>query len=364
MTRYSWTIVFTLFAAGCGSPRTFHCTTSNACGGAAVCVRGACANADARCDTGLRFDNSAGSGLAGQCVTAESANPLGGACESDPQCTTGHCVTGVCCASSCTPDGSACGPDGTCGSDGHCHVASAGSACGVQSCRDGTVTAVALCDGQGSCLQPQTRACAPYQCNSQGTDCLHTCETSNDCTSPNVCKNGSCGLASNGTKCGADNECQSGHCTDGVCCNSVCSGGCVACNVLGKEGTCSPAPAGTADSHKLCTDQGPSSCGHDGKCDGAGGCEYYPAATVCAPGQCITGGYMSAGTCPGAGALCSGATSYSCGAYSCYLNNGAPQCFTSCGGCLSGGPYQSYCAPGYTCTKPTCGVNDQIYYCK
>lgn len=365
MIRWS-VLVIIAAAAGCGAPRTFHCTTSTQCGGTSVCIMGVCANQSADCASGLRFDGSAGSGLAGQCVMQSNGAALGTACGGDGECASGHCVSGVCCASSCDPDGQPCGPDGTCGADGACHYAPAGTVCGAQSCSNGTLTQAAVCDGQGSCLPANTRPCTPYQCLADGSDCASKCDATNTCVAPNVCTNGSCGLAPAGAKCAGPGDCQSGHCSDGTCCDSDCAGACMSCNVTGKVGTCSPVPAGSSDPHGICADQGVTTCGHDGYCNGTGGCEYYAAGSVCSPAKCLTGGYQSAGTCPGGGAACSGATGYYCGggAYNCYMYNGAPKCFDSCGGCLSGGPYPSNCAPGYTCVKPTCMPGDLIYYCK
>ena len=43
-----------------------------------------------------------------------------------------------------------------------------------------------------------------------------------------------------GQACGCHEECTSGFCVDGVCCSSACSGPCLACNVAGSMGQCTP----------------------------------------------------------------------------------------------------------------------------
>lgn len=69
-------------------------------------------------------------------------------------------------------------------------------------------------------------------------------------------------LAANGSPCGDAAECASTQCVDGVCCDSTCEGACVACNLDGFEGVCSP--------HAPATDP-ESECGM-GVCDGVGEC--------------------------------------------------------------------------------------------
>src|SRR5262245_60794575 len=65
-----------------------------------------------------------------------------------------------------------------------------------------------------------------------------------------------------GEACGAPDECASNQCADSVCCESACDGTCVACNLSGNEGTCSPHPPAT-DPDGDCA---------PGVCDGASAC--------------------------------------------------------------------------------------------
>lgn len=83
-----------------------------------------------------------------------------------------------------------------------------------------------------------------------------------------------------GAFCHNADTCASGYCANsfdklGVCCNSRCVGGCMSCALEGKVGTCSPVAAGSSDPHSGCANQGIGSCGHNGLCNGTGGCESY-----------------------------------------------------------------------------------------
>src|SRR5260221_1113578 len=66
-----------------------------------------------------------------------------------------------------------------------------------------------------------------------------------------------------GKTCIGNGECQMGHCVDGFCCNSPCTGICLACNVAGHDGTCTPIPSGSDPAAE---------CGPASACNGAGTC--------------------------------------------------------------------------------------------
>lgn len=328
--------------AGCRTGNlSFTCNADSQCGPGGICVQNQCGVPAAQCPSGYRIYNDT------TCLP-----PVDG----------GTGGNGTDCDSSCS------GPCAVC-DRGECHYQAAGTICAAQLCTNGTLTKTATCDGHGVCSTPTTRACAPYKCLGDGSDCASKCGAEADtCQPPNQCVGASCGLAPNGAKCTGPSDCQSGHCADGYCCNSDCAAGCVACNLTGKEGTCSPVAAGGTDPHNLCHADAAATCGHTGTCDGAGACAFYSAGTVCAPASCQAAGYTTAGTCPGGGAPCGGGTSYSCGNYACYMNSGSPQCWSDCGGCLGlpgGGtpPFQNQCAPGKTCTKPSCMNDDTFWRC-
>jgi hypothetical protein len=81
-------------------------------------------------------------------------------------------------------------------------------------------------------------------------------------------------------------NCASGFCVEGVCCGSAsCSGPCQSCAVVGHEGTCMQAAAGT---------EVPGSCADGQACDGSGNCKSKngvacASTSVCASGFCVDG---------------------------------------------------------------------------
>jgi hypothetical protein len=91
----------------------------------------------------------------------------------------------------------------------------------------------------------------------------------------------------NGVACKADGECGSFACTDGVCCDVACRGACMACDVAGKLGTCSPISGAPRASHATCSPYATCSattagacaaaCATDADCDATG----YCAGTTC-----------------------------------------------------------------------------------
>jgi hypothetical protein len=157
-----------------------------------------------------------------------------------------------------------------------------------------------------------------------------------------------CGVPSvlrvDGEACTCEDECASGVCTEGVCCNQVCAGHCESCRNVGWVGTCRPRPPGD-DAHGACADQGPASCGFDGKCDGQGGCRRYPAGTICA-GVC-SGPDVAATACDGQG-HCTTAVSIACAPYRCSLSTGDALCAFQCSD-------DRQCADGVSCAKQSCG---------
>lgn len=72
----------------------------------------------------------------------------------------------------------------------------------------------------------------------------------------------------NGAPCADDSECLSGSCEDAVCCATVCDGECVACDIPGNVGTCTPIEAPTDPDGE---------CPLGALCDGAGSCAIQGA---------------------------------------------------------------------------------------
>lgn len=152
-----------------------------------------------------------------------------------------------------------------------------------------------------------------------------------------------------GYPCDAPNQCRSGFCIDGYCCESLCdptdpANFCKACNVPGAEGRCAFAAAGS-DPHAQCAADAPSSCAHDGLCDGSGHCRLYLAGSVCGLPSCSGGQVAYEPVCDGAG-RCLAQTPMSCAPYGCADASG---CATSCSGAATG------CQAPATCTSFSCG---------
>jgi len=253
----------------------------------------------------------------------------GGQCNSNPDCADGTCVDGVCCLEPSCPLCHVCGsgghcvkvaarviephfrcypPDllGTCGKSGACDGLGAcafypaGLSCGGGVCDVGSLVGALVCNGRGQCVVGPTLICAPFAC--EAGKCLESCDTDAQCVSGAACVQGSCGKRMKGAHCERDEDCASGFCSDRLCCNVLCDGPCVACNQAGREGTCFPIPLGSPDPHVQCADEGPTSCGKTGLCDGVGGCLLYPSTVVCSSVCSPTGSLLSTVHCNGMGA--------------------------------------------------------------
>jgi hypothetical protein len=152
-----------------------------------------------------------------------------------------------------------------------------------------------------------------------------------------------------GALCTKSTECASGFCADGVCCSTVCDQSCMACSTDktgSATGTCAPVKAGMPHAND-CVAADPTTCGHDGKCDGAGACRNFASGTPCASESCADGAsvsnYSSARTCDGHG-VCTAPTTSTCGAvYRCT----ATKCRTTCAGAQD-------CVPAAYCAGSTC----------
>jgi RHS repeat-associated protein len=123
-------------------------------------------------------------------------------CTSPSQCTTGNCVNGVCCDTTCTDQCHACN---MAGSLGVCSPKTNGSAC-----TDGNACTLTDTCQSGTCVGGNLRTCQAWdQCHAPGT-----CDsTTGRCTTPAV---------ANGTSCNDGNSCTQGDvCSAGVCAGSV-----------------------------------------------------------------------------------------------------------------------------------------------
>ncbi|MFL5304164.1 MAG: hypothetical protein ACJ8F1_03075 [Polyangia bacterium] len=300
------------------------CTGTGACpiAGTTVCSPYVCGSTACKTTCNADTDCVAGNyctGTGGSCTPKKA---LGVVCMAANQCTSGNCVDGACCSTascgtcqSCglnaagtcanigagqtAPTGqcgitTTCGFTGTCDGAGACTLASSSTQCAPAVCAVGSVfyTPAASCSGAGTCGTATTKDCTPYLCRASG--CPTTCDSDGDCIATDYCTGvgGSCvPRALAGVACSGDDQCATGHCTDGFCCGFASCGSCMSCGVAGVQGTCTALPAGNIDPSGICTAgaQAPSTCGHDGSCDGAGGCQWWPATTVCSAVTCPTG---------------------------------------------------------------------------
>jgi hypothetical protein len=248
-------------------------------------------NVDGDCTTANTWCNN------GICQPKKSN---GGGCNADDQCVSAHCVTGICCATTCsgtTPacksDGSACacasspdsctatmGAQWTCGASGACVCAPAcsGKVCGPDgcgaSCGPGCSGTTPMCNASGTC-ECSGSSCstmgAQWSCNASGqcvctpiTMCTAvpaTCGTPSDgCSSTLSCGNcppttpdcnASYNCACNATSCSGLGSQYSCNTTTGQCqCNPNCPLGCSS-GSDGCGGTC-----GCGTGKKCCTDVG------------------------------------------------------------------------------------------------------------
>jgi hypothetical protein len=297
----------------CGTPVSESCGAFT-CSASTGCQK-ACAK-DTDC-TGASYCD-----ITAKTCAAKKAN--GNTCASGQECIYGNCVDGMCCNSKCdglcssckkahtnVADGTCavvssgqdpynscqdqtatnpCGDTGLCDGAGACQKVDKTKSCGNASCSGATYTPASMCDGLGTCKASSATNCGDYQC-SPSTGCLTTCASNSDCSSATYCdlslaKPVCTAKKAPGAACGTDaSKCTTGRCVDGVCCNTDCTSSCYACNLTGKEGTCTAVPNGGTDSNGTCKASG-TACGQDGTCDGNGGCRYPATGTTCASSTC------------------------------------------------------------------------------
>ena len=319
--------------------------------------------------------NDAGSADGPGADRADGPQPVGALCTATQDCESGFCADGICCATACgescrscavpgqmgqclpVPAGSvdprgvcvasaaaSCGQDGTCDGAGGCAFHAVGAVCQAATCAGPTTRRLpATCDGRGTCGMPVEQSCAPYTC-ADGT-CKDRCDSDADCVPGTPCLAGSCGKKPLGAPCAAASDCNSGACVDGVCCDvASCTGPCRSCNIPGAEGSCQNLVANSDPRSEGCSPEAQDSCGRTGKCDGAGACQLFAAATPCGPPSCTAGTETGASTCSGAG-VCVPGTQRSCGPFVC----GPDRCLLSCVG-------DTDCAAGASCGGGTCAT--------
>jgi hypothetical protein len=216
-----------------------------------------------------------------------------------------NCVDGYCCDTSCTGQCQACDVSGA----------------------EGVCTYVVGSPPHGS-----RTACSPFLVCGAGGVCTTTCASDAACATTAYCDSGAASPTcvarkSNGAACAGSNQCTSGNCVDGVCCDLACAGQCVACDVAGSVGTCSPV---TGVPH-----------GARGACPAFG--------YACAGGSCAT-------TCT-ADNQCDGTHYCAGGGPSCVAKVGLGTACTSASQCASGFCVDGYCCNS-ACTSNSCAACD------
>ena len=339
------------------------------------CLNGACTDS---CETDIDCDT----GAICQANHTCGPKPIGFVCTKATECASGFCVDGVCCENACTgtcqscalptspghclmvaahnpdPRGAcqdtgapSCGTNGKCDGTGGCEKYPVGTVCASEKCESDLFTGASTCNATGQCVAPDARPCVPYVCN--GSQCFGTCATDDQCKAPNSCIANSCGLKGNGAACSAGVECQSSFCAQGFCCNAACDGKCQSCGLPNTQGTCTNVPIGSVDPATVCTDQGPTSCGTNGKCDGNGACQLYLSGTTCQGSTCPSGSttFTAASSCDGAG-QCLTPNPTPCFPYQC----GTGVCKNSC-------VNDADCASPAVCINGSCGLKGNGQSC-
>ena len=143
-----------------------------------------------------------------------------------------------------------------------------------------------------------------------------------------------------GAGCTKASDCTSGFCVQGVCCDRACTGVCEYCPRATAAGTCTcvPVPAGL-DPFNACKDDGHTTCGNTGVCDGKGACALYPVATVCRRPSCSASLLSTESVCDGRGACTAGhmvdCAPYACAADGTRCNDACSESANRDGGCAA-----------------------------
>jgi len=108
-------------------------------------------------------------------------------------------------------------------------------------------------------------------------------------------------LVAKGKACTDAGECATGACADKICCDTACTDNCAACDIVGKEGTCSPVAGAPHGTRPACTG-GTGECA--ATCDGTDTkkCNFPSTTATCGTNACKAGVETHASTCDGAGA--------------------------------------------------------------
>jgi len=308
----------------------------------------------------------------------------GESCVGADDCVSGSCTNRICCSSQCegacmacdvpgklgtcspvpagaTPSRSSdctrtavatCGLDGTCDGLGACRNHPDGTVCVAGACSATTASVVGIKKCQaGQCVAGGSEVCTPFGCDSANNQCFGSCANDGQCAATQSCKGGSCGLKIQGARCAKADECESGYCVEGVCCAQACDGPCQICDSVGAKGECVFVSEGRADPRGMCRDEGVSTCGKSGVCNGKGACALYGVGTSCSSPMCSGNSAVPASTCDGNGTCVQGSP-ISCGSFKCVS-----------GVCPGNCAISTDCVSPNACTAGSCGLKEQGQSC-
>jgi hypothetical protein len=377
--------------SGCPAPVVL---TGNPCNDFNACTNGTTCQSNGSCGGGAPVTCP----TPDQCHSQPACVPASGcpaqiALTGNP-CNDGNACTGpdACAAGVCGGPNITCPAPNQCQTGGGCNMAS--GCIPVVNKSDGTLCGAASFCSAGNVFHPH-QTCTTGACNSPATtNCNGTCDpvtgcggcnTDADCLANNYCDNtgtcvpfkatGTCnvaaGAAGGDCKTAGCHECATNNCVDGFCCDTACGGGsttdCVACNVGGKQGTCSSLNLGTACNadNNLCTQNdacnatgtcvaganvvcaAPQACQQAGICDPTTGtCNYaFQNGTQCAAAVCQADGItlLQRSLCPGNSATCPAQVPLNCFPQPCVA-----------GACTVGCTVDTNCAPGAFCNAGAC----------
>lgn len=300
-------------------------------GGTAVCTGGMC---DFTCGSMKKCGQKCIATASGSCCTDQDCPAQAG---KTAQCDTSTNTCSYACADNMKPCGTTCIPGGT------------GSCC-----------ANADCSAQCTSCDSATHTCTAVKNGNDPTNrCAGTCDASGACKS----KQGqTCSTTTGGCMAGTS-------CVDNYCCDTSCTGGCMACDITGKQGTCTAIPARAAPhgARAACVGQATSCAGY---CDGAGSCSYPTSS--CGGGTCAGTGTCQSGVCAGMEPiLCNSPPACklnaTCSAGQCSYTQNVPD-GTKGAGCSSGSPYCSsggcvQCLDDSHCSLPTPSCDSSSHKC-
>ncbi len=230
-----------------------------------------------------------------------------------------------------------------------------------KACISATNNKAKVCDGMGACVECTANAACTMGMTPSCDLVTHTCISCSDGLQNGAETGKDCGgLCPKciGDPCGQGAECRSLTCSDAVCCDAACIGSCVACDLPGEVGKCSPVPKGLGDVQCI---------GGIKACDGSGICAS--GVTGKAGAGCVNDGDCYSSACNGVCRLANFApciedaecASLHCKANVCTACSFAGDCASSqctAGRCLN--PGGGICNDNSDCADGTCDTTTHL----